>query len=103
MDLVRAGQITLGAGLPLGWEGYAAVDALNRILQGEEPVPTGMGLQLFDADTNVPASGGYVPPFDYKAIYKQAWELVRSAHVWTDATGRASRGSWQWLCAITEV
>jgi len=75
MDLVRAGQITLGAGLPLGWEGYAAVDALNRILQGEEPVPTGMGLQLFDADTNVPASGGYVPPFDYKAIYKQAWGL----------------------------
>lgn len=73
MDLVRAGQITLGAGLPLGWEGYAAVDALNRILQGEEPVPTGMGLQLFDADNNVPASGGYVPPFDYKAIYQQAW------------------------------
>lgn len=73
MDLVRAGQITLGAGLPLGWEGYAAVDALNRILQGEEPEPTGMGLQLFDADNNVPASGGYVPPFDYKAIYQEAW------------------------------
>jgi ribose transport system substrate-binding protein len=73
MDLVRAGQITLGAGLPLGWEGYAAVDALNRILQGEEPAPTGMGLQLFDAESNVPASGGYVPPFDYKAIYQQAW------------------------------
>lgn len=73
MDLVRAGQITLGAGLPLGWEGYAAVDALNRILQGEAPVPTGMGLQLFDADNNVPASGAYAPPFDYKALYKQAW------------------------------
>jgi len=76
MDLVRAGQITLGAGLPLGWEGYAAVDALNRLLQGEEPVPTGMGLQLFDADNNVPASGGYVPPFDYKAIYQQAWGVT---------------------------
>lgn len=73
MDLVRAGQITLGAGLPLGWEGYAAVDALNRLLQGEEPVPTGMGLQLFDADHNVPASGGYAPPFDYKSVYKKAW------------------------------
>jgi ribose transport system substrate-binding protein len=73
MDLVRAGQITLGAGLPLGWEGYAAVDALNRILQGEAPAPTGMGLQLFEAESYVPASGGYVPPFDYKAIYQQAW------------------------------
>ena len=75
MDLVRAGQITLGAGLPLGWEGYAAVDALNRILQGEDPVPTGMGLQLFDAERNVPAAGGYAPPFDYKAVYQKAWGL----------------------------
>ena len=32
-----------------------------------------MGLQLFDAESNVPASGGYAPPFDYKAIYQQAW------------------------------
>ncbi len=73
MDLVRAGQITLGAGLPLGWEGYAAVDALNRLLQGQEPVPTGMGLQLFDKDHNVPATGAYAAPFDYAAIYAKAW------------------------------
>lgn len=73
MDLVRAGQITLGAGLPLGWEGYAAVDALNRMLQGQEPVPTGMGIQLFDKDHNVPATGAYAAPFDYAAIYAKAW------------------------------
>lgn len=76
MDLVRSGQITLGAGLPLGWEAYAAVDALNRILQGQKPVPTGMGLQLFDKDNNVPASGAYEAPFDYVSIYKQAWGVT---------------------------
>lgn len=73
MDLLRAGKITLGCGTALGWEAYAGIDGLNRILQGEQPVPTGMGLQLFDKDHNVPPTGAYAPPFDYEALYKKAW------------------------------
>lgn len=56
-----------------GWEGYAGIDAINRLLNDEEPVSSGIGQQLFDADHNTPEDGPYVPPFDYEAAYLEAW------------------------------
>jgi ribose transport system substrate-binding protein len=76
-DLIREGKGTAGAGLPLGWEAYAALDALNRMLQDQMPVETGIGLQLYDAEHNLPPEGGYKPPFDYAEIYEKTW--ARSA------------------------
>jgi ribose transport system substrate-binding protein len=73
MDLIRSGRATYGAGLPVEWEGYAGIDSLVRLFAGEEPKDSGIGLQLFDQEHNMPAKGGYVPPFDYRAIYREAW------------------------------
>jgi ribose transport system substrate-binding protein len=73
MELLRSGRATYGAGLPAHWEGWSGIDGLVRILAGEEPVNSGIGLQLFDADHNMPASGGYNPPFDFRATYRKAW------------------------------
>jgi ribose transport system substrate-binding protein len=74
VDLVRGGkQQDAGSGSAGGWEGYAAIDSLNRLFSGERPAPSGIGLQLFDKTHNVPASGGWDPPVDYRADYAKAW------------------------------
>ncbi|MBS1882838.1 MAG: substrate-binding domain-containing protein [Actinobacteria bacterium] len=69
-----------GVGTPPAWEGYAAIDALVRILAGKKPtMKTGLGLQVFDREHNLPASGPYVPigqngkPIDFAKDYQEAW------------------------------
>ncbi len=74
MDLIRNGEAAVGSGMALEWDSYAALDALNRIFHGEKPVPTGVGLQLFDKERNMPAEGPYQTPFDYASIYEKAWQ-----------------------------
>lgn len=74
MDLVRSGKGRyFGVGFSNVWEGWAAIDGLNRLLNGQKPANSGMGVQLYDADHNTPASGGYVPPVDFHAAYRASW------------------------------
>jgi ribose transport system substrate-binding protein len=62
---------------PSEWTGWAAVDALNSVLQGKPPRDGGMGLKLIDREHNLPPSGkGYVPSVDFRALYKKAWGLA---------------------------
>lgn len=70
LDLIRSGDIAGGYAQDLAWEGWAVMDALNRILNGEEPKPSGQGIGWVDGD-NVP-SGSYESPIDYKSIYTKA-------------------------------
>lgn len=74
MDNLRSGKIQgAGVGIPQGWEAFATVDTLNRLMQGEKQAPSGMGLQSYDLDHNFPSTGRWEPPIDYKAAYKKAW------------------------------
>ncbi|MBS1895657.1 MAG: substrate-binding domain-containing protein [Actinobacteria bacterium] len=74
MALVRAGrQQDAGIGLAPAWEGWSAVDGLIRIFDGQEPVDSGIGLQIYEKGHNAPPQGGYVPPIDFKAAYRKAW------------------------------
>jgi ribose transport system substrate-binding protein len=75
MELVRkdAGQ-NAGYSTSLEWEGWAAMDALNRLFAGERPQPSGIGMMVFDAENNMPASGAWVPPVDFEAAYTKAWK-----------------------------
>ena len=73
MDLVREGKTGAGSGIPLEWDSYASLDALNRIFHDEEPVPSGVGIQYFDSKRNMAENGPYKAPFDYAAVYKEAW------------------------------
>jgi ribose transport system substrate-binding protein len=57
------------------WVGYAAVDTLNSLFLGQTPADSGIGWTLADATHNIPASGPFVVPIDFKAAYKQAWGL----------------------------
>ena len=66
-------------GLALGWESYAAFDALNRLFNGEQPQPSGIGLGFYDKDHGLPPAGqAYEPPVDYKALYEEAWKKAAS-------------------------
>ena len=58
---------------PSDWTGWAAVDTLNSLFRGEKPAYSGLGWQLVDPTHNLPASGPWVSPVDFKAIYKKAW------------------------------
>lgn len=74
MDNLRSGKIKgAGVGIPQGWEAYATVDTLNRLMQGGKQAPSGMGLQAYDLKHNFPSSGRWEPPIDYKSAYKKAW------------------------------
>jgi ribose transport system substrate-binding protein len=75
MDLVRKdrGQ-DAGYSTSLAWEGWAGLDAFNRLFNGRQPEPSGIGMQVFDKDHNMPASGPWTPKIDFAAAYKQAWK-----------------------------
>lgn len=75
LDLLRQGTISaLSTARSTEWSAYAAMDTINRALQGEKDFPpTGLGFQLIDKSKNLPASGPYVPPIDFKAAYEKAW------------------------------
>lgn len=75
LDLLRQGISGYGNGYPLDWEGWAVVDAFARIFNGEEPEASGIGVQTFDMDNHMPESGRYVPPIDFKNMYRELWGL----------------------------
>jgi ribose transport system substrate-binding protein len=77
MDLLRSRPDTsFGAGYTAEWESWASIDGLLRNFAGEAPVNSGMGIQLFDADHNVPESGGWQAPIDFKGAYRKAWGVA---------------------------
>ena len=51
---------------------WAAVDALNRYLNNAPQVPEGAGFALV-SKSNLPKSGVYEPPYDYRAAYTKIW------------------------------
>ena len=61
-------------GLNTGMEGYAAMDGLVRLFVGDDPkdVDTGIGIQVCDADHNLPPKGEvYETPVDYAAGFQE--------------------------------
>lgn len=61
---------------PAKWTGYASIDSMNSVFNGQMPQDSGIGYRLIDKDHNLPASGGYEPPVDYRAAYKKAWGVA---------------------------
>lgn len=74
MDLIRKDRGEDGGyGISIGWEGYSAMDNLNRLFNGQPTESSGIGVQVIDREHNVAASGIYQPPIDFKGIYEKAW------------------------------
>ena len=74
LDLMRTHQGVNAVMIsPSDWTGWAAVDTLNSVFLGQKPAFSGLGWQLVDPTHNLPASGPWVSPIDFKAAYKKAW------------------------------
>jgi len=62
---------------PAKWTGYAAIDSLNSLFNGQQPQDSGIGYKMIDRDHNLPPAGqGYEPVADYQAAYKKAWGVA---------------------------
>ena len=79
----NAGQ-DFAAGSPSQWVGWAAIDGMNRLLQGQPQVDEGIGSQSMDREHNLPTGTPYydgnVNPdgtakADYKANFKKIWGI----------------------------
>lgn len=73
LDLLRQGKITAVNIISSDWVGWAAIDAMNSSFQRQQPPDSGIGWALADKGHNLPASGAFVPPVDFKAAFKRAW------------------------------
>jgi ribose transport system substrate-binding protein len=79
MDAVRSGLITADTyAHDADWMGYAAMDTINRMLQGEDIVAEGVGTRVVDKDHNLPEKSGsaYASPIDWKAAYDKIWGVT---------------------------
>lgn len=66
-----------GAADPVRWEGYAGIDALNRVFNGQKAAANGIGMLLWDKTHNLPPSGeAVIYPIDYRAAYLKSWAVV---------------------------
>jgi ribose transport system substrate-binding protein len=70
------------AGSPANWLGWAAIDGVNRMIQGQPQVDEGIGMQTLDTDGPLPKKTTYYdgnidadgnPKQDYVAHFKQIW------------------------------
>jgi ribose transport system substrate-binding protein len=74
MDIMRAnGGQDAAYAFPVEWEGWAAVDTLNRLFAGQPPAPSGIGIGLIDREHNLGSSGPAKAPLDFAAAYRRAW------------------------------
>lgn len=76
LDLVRDDKFTaVTAAHSATWMGYAAMDNINRVLQGEETVPQGVGFRVVDANNNLPETpeSQYETPIDFVSAYEELW------------------------------
>jgi ribose transport system substrate-binding protein len=70
LELAHDGQLAGLYAQEIAWEGWGAMDNLNRLFNGEDPVPQGQGIGWLD-ETNLPPEGeSYESPIDYEAIYR---------------------------------
>ncbi|GHF19066.1 sugar ABC transporter substrate-binding protein [Pseudolysinimonas yzui] len=63
---------------PSEWDGYSVIDTTLRVLAEQEILPTGLGIQVVDAEHNLPAPGtpfSFEPAVDFRAAYLAAWGL----------------------------
>ena len=73
LDLARQGKVTAMNIISSEWTGWASVDAMNSTFLKQPTVDSGIGWTIVDKDNNLPASGEYIPPVDFKAQFEKAW------------------------------
>lgn len=75
LEAIRKGnyQVATMAG-PFEWIGWAEIDGLNRMFQGEKPVDGVIRMKLMTKD-NLPASNTWSGDIDFRPGYKKVWQV----------------------------
>jgi ABC-type sugar transport system substrate-binding protein len=75
LESIRNGEQAASIAAPQAWEGWAAMDTLNRIFAGEEPVDQHLPYRLITAENvgEVPAGESWDGDVDYRAEYQKIW------------------------------
>jgi ribose transport system substrate-binding protein len=77
ISLIKKGVQDFAPGIPAAWVGWAAIDGVNRLLNGESQVAEGLGNGAIDASHNVPTAtpfyDGNAKSQDYRSVYKKIW------------------------------
>jgi ribose transport system substrate-binding protein len=74
VNLLKQGQVAAEFGIPTAWEGWAGADAINRLLAGDEPQPSGIGIQVVDLEHNMPEGDRFTSSVDFQGIYTEAFQ-----------------------------
>jgi ABC-type sugar transport system substrate-binding protein len=75
IDFIEQGKQTATVGAPLDWAGWAAVDNINRIISGEEPLEDdGIPSRLVTKDNVADFKENGYGPVDYEAKYTELWK-----------------------------
>ncbi len=81
-QLIRDGVIQVVCACdPREWEGYALIDNLNRMFNGQPAVAQNIPIRLFDKDninqlTDYEFNHGWQGDYDFKTAYKKLWGLM---------------------------
>lgn len=80
LDFIEQGQQQATVAAPLDWAGWAAVDNLNRIFNGEEPVEDdGIPSRLVTPDNIADFRENGFGPVDYEEQYTELWETGKTS------------------------
>ena len=73
--MIEEAGIDSELGIPARWIGWAAIDTVNRLLQGDKPADSGAGFQAIDKRNEDEFADGYDGNVNYRAAYRKAWGL----------------------------
>jgi ABC-type sugar transport system substrate-binding protein len=80
IDFIEQGQQTATVGAPLDWAGWAAVDNLNRIISGEQPVEDdGIPSRLVTKENVADFRKNGYGPVDYAERYAELWKTGKTS------------------------
>jgi ribose transport system substrate-binding protein len=72
LELIASGGQAMSVAWDLTWVGWAAVDDINRLFDGQKPVYSGWGQGVVDGE-NLPEGNVYHAPVDYEKNYLKIW------------------------------
>jgi len=80
IEAARKGkQQDAGTGYGFEWEGWATIDSMNRLFNGQDQVDCGCGFKVWDVGPpahNLPPEGqAYQPTADFRTNYKKIWKI----------------------------
>ncbi|HEY0277166.1 MAG TPA: sugar ABC transporter substrate-binding protein [Solirubrobacterales bacterium] len=74
LDFIREGELQKADGAaPLEWVSWGAMDALNRLFDGEKTVDEGIPIKLLTKENLPPKGQPWTGEYDYASEYEKLW------------------------------